>query len=76
MAELERFRPVSNFTFKMVEGRYECRGDIYYDDEHDQVPEPSLQTAALKLREQLKSEGHEFEIVFGDKGWIELYPQN
>ena len=27
---------------------YQCRGEVMYDDEHDQIPEPALWNAALK----------------------------
>ena len=41
---------IGGFTFKYDEENkmYECRGDVCYDDEHDEMPEPSLWKSALK----------------------------
>ena len=76
MAELKEHRTVSRFIFRLDDNNcYECRGATYYDEDHDQVPEPALQNAARVLQKQLKEEGYEFEIEFGEKGWIELYLQ-
>lgn len=68
-------RTVDGFTFEFDEdlNAYECRGATYYDDEHDQVPEPKLQVAAEKLKNKLAEEGYTFEVEWGEKGWIELY---
>ena len=29
---------------------YECRGEVMYDDDHDQMPEPELWSAAMITR--------------------------
>ena len=46
---------------------------MYHDDDHDQVPEPSLQHAAQILQKSLLDDGIKSEIGFGEKGWIEVY---
>jgi hypothetical protein len=33
---------------------YQCRGEVMYDDDHDEMPEPSLWQAAEKLEKQLE----------------------
>lgn len=74
MSELSKKITVGGFTFTLTDGNcYECRGDRYFDDDHDQVPEPKLQQAAYKLEKRLKDEGHSVEVEFGEKGWIEVY---
>ena len=45
----------SLLTHKLVESEddyifYECRGDVMYDDAHDEIPEPSLWRAAMQLQ--------------------------
>lgn len=64
----------NNHTFEYIEdlNRYECRGASYFDDYHDQVPEPSLQYAAYKLESYLKDQGIKCFIEHGEKGWIEV----
>ena len=64
----------NNHTFEYMEdlNGYECRGASYFDDYHDQVPEPSLQEAADKLESHLKDQGIECSIEHGEKGWIEV----
>jgi hypothetical protein len=51
---------------------YQCRGDIYYDDYHDQIPEPSLWLAACKLEEVLLKEGVKANADYSEKGWVEV----
>ena len=51
---------------------YECRGDICYDDEHDEIPEPGLWKAALKLEQELKDDGYVAEAEHSEKGWVEV----
>jgi hypothetical protein len=75
MKTLPRIKNIGGFVFELTDdGYYEAKGSTYYDDDHDQVPEPKLQHAALIFEKQLKDEGHDFQIEFGEKGWIELYP--
>jgi len=61
-----------NFKYIKEHSMYECRGGSYYDDYHDQVPEPSLQKAADKLLEHLESQKINASIEWGEKGWIEI----
>ena len=64
---------IGRHTFELNDNCYECRGESYYDDDHDQVPEPSLQKAASILEERLVSDGHLVQVEHGEKGWIEVY---
>ena len=73
MPKLQSERTINGFKFELVDNRYECRGATFYDEEHDQIPEPNLQTAAYKLQALLLSEGVDSNIEFGEKGWIEIY---
>ena len=61
-----------SFEYIKEHSMYECRGASYYDDEHDQVPEPSLQKAADQLLEHLESQKINASIEWGEKGWIEI----
>ena len=51
---------------------FQCRGAIMYDDDHDQTPEPKLWIAAVKLEEELLSEGFLAEANHSEKGWVEV----
>lgn len=73
MEHLQRKRTIGGFTFELKDNCYECRGAMYYDDEHDQVPEPKLQEAAKKLKQSLVEDGYIVDIEYGEKGWIEVY---
>ena len=66
---------IDGYTFKYNEENkfYECRGDVCYDDEHDEVPEEGLWKAALKLEQKLKNQGLEAEADYSEKGWVEVY---
>ena len=70
------YRRVNGWKFRLVEQEdfkfYECRGAVMYDDEHDQIPEPSLWTAAVKLENELLSEGYLAEANHSEKGWVEV----
>ena len=70
-------RVVNGWNFKLVESEddyifYECRGDVMYDDEHDEIPEPSLWRAAMQLENDLLSEGYIAEANHSEKGWVEV----
>ncbi len=75
-----RNRTINGWKFQLVEQEefkfYECRGAVMYDDEHDQIPEPSLWTAAVKLENELLSEGYLAEANHSEKGWVEVTIQN
>jgi hypothetical protein len=43
-----------------------------YDDEHDEMPEPSLWRAALELERQLTSKGVKCDAGHSEKGWVEV----
>ena len=51
---------------------YQCRGEVMYDDEHDQIPEPSLWLAACKLADKLEKDGERVEANHSEKGWVEV----
>tara|TARA_B110000977_G_scaffold62330_1_gene84766 strand:+ start:224 stop:466 length:243 start_codon:yes stop_codon:yes gene_type:complete len=66
-------RRVKGWTFQLVEDEfYQCRGEVMYDDEHDETPEPSLWLAAIQLQDELLSEGYEAEANHSEKGWVEV----
>ena len=74
---MERVRVVQGYEFEFVDQGsddrfYQCRGDIYYDDEHDQIPEPGLWKAALELEQQLKDDGYIADVNHSEKGWVEV----
>lgn len=75
-------RKVGGYTFEYVEnnsnppdelGYYQCRGGTFYDDDHDQIPEPGLWRAAKALASELREEGFEAEPEYSEKGWVEVY---
>lgn len=51
---------------------YQCRGEVMYDDEHDEIPEPALWRAAVELEKQLTDEGVKCEAGHSEKGWVEV----
>ena len=55
---------------------YQCRGEVVYDDDHDETPEPSLWRAALELKKELLSEGFGSEVCHSEKGWVEVNVMN
>jgi len=68
---------INGWDFEYVENDvddmfYQCRGDVMYDDEHDEMPEPSLWRAALELERQLISEGVKCDAGYSEKGWVEV----
>jgi len=71
---MTRIETIDGYTFKYSKehGMYECRGDICYDDEHDEVPEEELWNAALKLKSNLKAQGLNAEVEYSEKGWVEV----
>ena len=74
---MDSYRRVKGYEFEFVDQGlddrfYQCRGDIYYDDEHDETPEPGLWEAALELEQQLKNEGFSAEAEHSEKGWVEV----
>jgi hypothetical protein len=67
-------RTIKGYRFKWSEehSMFECRGSVYYDDEHDEAPEPKLWEAAMKLEYDLLSDGHLAEANYSEKGWVEV----
>tara|TARA_R110002020_G_scaffold36503_5_gene109808 strand:+ start:12020 stop:12247 length:228 start_codon:yes stop_codon:yes gene_type:complete len=61
------------FEYDSENKQYECRGDVCYDDEHDEVPEEGLWKAACKLHQKLKNQGVDSEIDHSEKGWVEVF---
>jgi hypothetical protein len=77
-AELAEEITIGHHDFELVkddEGNdifYQCRGEVMYDDEHDQMPEPSLWRAAQRVVEILKADGHKASRSHSEKGWVEV----
>jgi hypothetical protein len=68
---------INGWDFEYVENDhddifYQCRGEVMYDDEHDEMPEPALWRAALELEKQLEDEGVKCEAGHSEKGWVEV----
>ena len=61
------------FEYNKEYNFYECRGNICYDDEHDEVPEEGLWNAACKLEQRLKNQGLDAEAEHSEKGWVEVF---
>ena len=51
---------------------YQCRGEVMYDDDHDETPEPELWNAALKLERKLIADGENACASHSEKGWVEV----
>jgi hypothetical protein len=74
---MENYRRVKGYEFEFIDQGpndrfYQCRGGMYYDDEHDEIPEPGLWKAALELEQQLKDEGYVADANHSEKGWVEV----
>ena len=63
----------NTFEYDSSNKFYECRGDVCYDDAHDEVPEERLWSAACKLEEMLKNQGIDAQAEHSEKGWVEVY---
>ena len=68
---------INGWDFEYVENGhddrfYQCSGEVMYDDEHDEMPEPALWRAAVELERQLTSEGVKCEANHSEKGWVEV----
>lgn len=64
----------NGFEFELVkeDNFYHCRGKVMYDDEHDEIPEPGLWEAALKLKQYLETKGFTCYVSHSEKGWVEV----
>lgn len=60
------------FIYDSEQRFYECKGEVCYDDEHDEVPEEGLWQAAHKLQERLKNQGIDSDVEHSEKGWVEV----
>ncbi len=71
---MRKSETIDGYTFKFNEdsSMYECRGSICYDDEHDEIPEPGLWEATMKLEKHLDDEGYQAEASHSEKGWCEV----
>ena len=71
---MKDYRKVLGWSFEWREehSQYQCRGEVMYDDEHDEMPEPSLLQAAYDLAKELQSEGIDAEPEWSEKGWVEV----
>lgn len=61
-----------DFEYNEENNFYECRGAVCYDDEHDEVPEPSLWKAAHELSRELAKDGYSTIVTHSEKGWVEV----
>jgi len=56
---MQENRTIKGYTFDLVSQNdgddkfYHCRGDVHYDDDHDEQPEPGLWQAAMQLESDL-----------------------
>ena len=79
---LNDYIAVSGWNFELVvqdDGNdvfYQCRGEVMYDDDHDQMPEPSLWDAAVKLGTILTKDGLDVAVNHSEKGWVEVTINN
>ena len=71
---MKKFEVIDGYTFKYSSENkmYECRGEVCYDDEHDETPERGLWRAALKLENALIRKGIAAEAEHSEKGWVML----
>ena len=71
---------IRSFNFEWVDGvngysiggYYQCRGDIHWNDEHDEIPDPLLWIAAMELEEKITDEGFLAQAEYSEKGWVEV----
>ena len=74
---MKRDTRINGWDFEYVENDvddifYQCRGEVMYDDEHDEMPEPALWRAAIEAERQLTSEGGKCEDKNSENGWVEV----
>lgn len=67
--ELDESYTIDGYQFNLNEGMYECRGDVCYDNEHDETPEPGLWRASNNLADKL---GEGWGAEHSEKGWVEV----
>ena len=75
-----RDRTINGYDFEYVandqETYYQCRGEVWYDDDHDETPERGLWIASCKLADELKEEGYNACSSHSEKGWCEVFIYN
>ena len=75
---MQENRTIKGYTFDLVSQNdgddkfYQCRGQVHYDDDHDEQPEPGLWQAAMQLEYDLISEGYKADAGYSEKGWCEV----
>ena len=75
---MQENRTIKGYTFDLVSQNdgddkfYHCRGQVHYDDDHDEQPEPGLWQAAMQLESDLTSEGYKADAGYSEKGWCEV----
>jgi len=70
--DLKKYIIVNGYTFELDDDCYSCRGDVYYDDEHDEMAEPGLMEASYKLEDILKEQGINSQSEYSEKGWVDV----
>ena len=75
---METTRRVNGWDFEFVsedggsDEFNQCRGEVMYDDDHDEQPEPSLWQACCDLARDLEKEGYNVDVNHSEKGWVEV----
>ena len=75
---MQENRTIKGYTFDLVSQNdgddkfYHCRGQVHYDDDHDEQPEPGLWLAAMQLESELIIEGYKADAGYSEKGWCEV----
>jgi|TARA_R110000803_G_C11704531_1_gene285998 hypothetical protein len=71
---IEKFEVIDGYTFEYDSENkmYECRGEVYWDEDGLYAPERGLWRAALKLENALIRKGIAAEAEHSEKGWVML----
>ena len=72
---MEKEITIDGHTWELVDNGsfYQCRGERMWDNEHDEIPEPSLWASGRKLRDRMRDEGFENATLnHSEKGWCEV----
>lgn len=72
--QLKKTEEINGYTFEFDEenSMYQCRGEVCYDDDHDEKPEDGLWKAAEKLSKKLDNRGYDTDYEYSEKGWVEV----
>ena len=60
------------FEYNSEHKLYECRGEVCYDEDHDEAPEEGLWTAGCKLERKLKNQGISAVVEYSAQGWVDV----